>query len=501
MTDFHVGGPVPAASAAFVERSFQGKVRDAVVGGSWVLLLGPRQHGKTSAVIRLRSLLRDDGFLVAAIDMQELPPCDSYESLLEWWSSELAKELGVLEVSAPEGPGRGQLRTWVERIIPEGPPIVVLVDEASGISNDVWRNAFFGQLRAIANRQAAANPEDVLARLRFVFIGTFRPEALVSPNNSPFNVCTRVLTDDVTRDAALALWRNVSQTEADALIGQVHDLVGGQPYLIQLFYARMMNSERDARETAFRQTVAYLESGRDEHFSSLFSHIVGDASLCSIVNSLAYGSGIPNEPANYDFQYLEVLGLASIEDERLVIRNEFYRRIARASSQLRTVPGPAPAAQFLIPIPESDFAYMSDRYLAEIAYNAYRGAVVAYGERAYRLALAGFGATLEAVLIDCLVRLGSASLASAVSLSGASFASFEQPSDPASYRLVNLFKVAKGISQVSAQVSLSDVVRDWRNMIHPAVAARNYVPEEELAPEAQMASSLVCLLRRDLSKL
>ena len=384
-------------------------------------------------------------------------------------------------------------------IIPTGgPPVVVMIDEASSISDDSWRNAFFGQLRAIANRQAAASADDLLVRLRFVFIGTFRPETLVNPNNSPFNVCNRILTDDVTMDQAVELWRRVSDDPAPDLVERIYALVGGQPYLLQLMYSLVLGVGVEQRDRAFDEAVEYLESGHDEHFASLFSHVIGSGTLSSTVRSLASGSGLANEPANHDFQYLEVLGLAKVAGSLLVIRNDLYRRIALASTQLASEPTGSPPVQFLIPLLESDFAYMADVQLAELAFHTYIGAVASYGAASYRLSLAGFGSSLEAVLIDFLVSLSPNDLSTAVSASGASFSRFEDASDPWTFRLVTLFKVAKLVPRIRSQVELSEVVREWRNMIHPAVAARDYLPEEHLRPEAQMASALVCLFCRDL---
>jgi hypothetical protein len=74
----------------------------------------------------------------------------------------------------------------------------------------------------------------------------------------------------------------------------------------------------------------------------------------------------------------------------------------------------------------------------------------------------------------------------------------ETSTDPLTWRLVNLIQVAITRSELSATAKLVDSVRDWRNMIHPAVALQDFKHEIDLEPEARMASGLVCALLRDL---
>lgn len=495
--DFHVGGPVPLNSSAHSDRPFQNVVRSAVNAQRWVLLLGPRQHGKTTAVIRLREMLRSDGFSVAFVDLQGMPPCEDYGAFLSCWTHELAAELGVSDFQEPDGVHRNQLRKWLEAVVPSGPPLVVFLDEAANIPDESLRNTFYGQLRAIANRAAAASVDDISQRLRFVFVGTFRPETLVNPNNSPFNICIRIQPDDLSRDQVSELWQRISGEDSTAEADRVFELVGGQPYLVQLLFSRMVaetNSER-----RFQVASDYLMSGSDDHCANLFTNIVGDARLTSLVRELAVGDGLNYEPANQDFQHLVVLGVAKVEHERLKIRNELYRQLVRGSSQLADEPSISSSVHFLIPLPEENFRHMTSSELAEIAYRSYRGAVEAYKGGAYRLALAGFGSSLEALLIDFLTDLPPGDLARYVSRAHVQLNRWEVATDPSSFRLATLFKVAKKVPQIRAQAELSLIITDWRNLIHPAVAARDFVPEDDLQPEAQMASSLVCLFRREIA--
>ena len=92
--------------------------------------------------------------------------------------------------------------------------MVILIDEASNLKDDDWRNSFYGQLRAIANDRAIAKDGDIARRLRFVFAGTFRPESLlVSQSMKPepqmpptyASLCVRGQTSSHTTVLALSL--------------------------------------------------------------------------------------------------------------------------------------------------------------------------------------------------------------------------------------------------------------------------------------------------------
>lgn len=71
--------------------------------------------------------------------------------------------------------------------------ISTLIDEAPSIANDNFRNVFYGQIRAISTARAAAQPESLPRRVRFIFSGTFQPETLVNSVNSPSGSSLRPL--------------------------------------------------------------------------------------------------------------------------------------------------------------------------------------------------------------------------------------------------------------------------------------------------------------------
>src|SRR5689334_18114330 len=112
MCNFHLLGAVPIESQAYIVRPFEKEILNNILGTNWVLLLGPRQHGKTSSLIRVRNELITAGFDCAIVDLQAMPPCESYEELIEWFANRVAQAFGRILTYRPSGHQLRQLGTW-----------------------------------------------------------------------------------------------------------------------------------------------------------------------------------------------------------------------------------------------------------------------------------------------------------------------------------------------------------------------------------------------------
>ena len=198
MSEFHNQGAVPISSGAYIPRAFEEQVFGEVAVGRWVLLLGPRQHGKTTGLVRLNARFREGGFASVLVDLQGLPPCADFRKLLLWFTDQIGRNLGR-EIPRPRDENQADVAVWLDAAFAHGgPPPVVIIDEAGSIENTDFRNSFYGQIRQLSSLRADAPEGAIAKRIRFVFAGTFRPETLVHEQNSPFNVCQTVQTDDVS---------------------------------------------------------------------------------------------------------------------------------------------------------------------------------------------------------------------------------------------------------------------------------------------------------------
>src|SRR4030095_11038243 len=106
----------------------------------------------------------------------------------------------------------------------------------------------------------------------------------------------------------------------------------------------------------------------------------------------------------------------------------------------------------------------------------------------YRLALTGFGSAMEAMLIDFLIGQNTTALQTAVSAAlsdpdaarKARFTRYETQTDPKTWRFVNLINVEKKVRIAGTYPEPSHALRDWRNLVHPAVAMQQFVDQSKL---------------------
>jgi hypothetical protein len=329
---------------------------------------------------------------------------------------------------------------------------------------------------------------------------------LVDERNSPFNVCSRIETDDLTLEDATTLWHRVSEEDPGAFVEQAYDLVGGQPYLLQTVFAELDIAELPDREDVFNERIDNLRVGADDHFMAMFRRVLSDQALTQIVQRLVRDGNIQNEPASADFKFAQVVGIARRDSDRLVFRNQLYAayagtvpQLADDSAALRPVGRPG-----RIPLPSDNACdFMTDTQYEEIALSSYQGAVSAYNRGSYRLALVGFGIALEAVLVEWLLSLTTAELSAKVNdaqrHAQLRFEGRENQNDAATWRLVTLEKVARANpTAVVPHIQVPQSLRDLRNLVHPAKAVTHYHAEPALEPEARSASGMLDAALRDV---
>ncbi|MDR6772734.1 AAA-like domain-containing protein [Azospirillum sp. BE72] len=488
----HLHGPVPLDNAFYAERDFETTLVKEVQAGNWVLLLGPRQHGKTSAFLRLRKTLSDNATSTALVDLQKIPPFGTYTQLVAWFAKQVAAALEhAVEITQTD-----DLATALSEALPAGSaPVVILIDEASNIGNDEWRNSFFGQLRAISSERAIAKDGEIAKRLRFVFAGTFRPERLVAEANSPFNICERIDTTDLALADIVQLATAAGLAKPDQAAALIYDKVGGQPYLCQrLIQAGVGEGDPLA---AISKELERLAEGDSDHISNLFRRVASDEALVALVATAVDTGKVGSEAGNEDQRYLIVLGMFRRNKGALYFRNKLYAEVAALSPQFAKVENYGAKRAVLFALEIEAFASVASPELKEVAHNAQRGAVGAYQAGSNRLALAGFGTAMEAVLIDFLQRQSPRDLRTAAAKCKQTRSNWFKPTDPTSWALVDLMRGVRSLLNLG-DVDIPENLREWRNLIHPGACLSNYQQDKDLAPEVCTAAGQLQIVLRDL---
>lgn len=487
----HLHGPVPVDDDIYAPREFEVELARNVQAGRWILFLGPRQHGKTSAFYRLQKGLTENSMSVVLVDLQRTPPFKDYAALVGWFARTVAKGLKH-EVTIQD---TDDLAAALEDALPNGnSPVIVLVDEASSVSNDEWRNSFFGQLRAISSERASAPDGHIAKRLRFVFAGTFRPETLVAEANSPFNICERIDTTDLSCDDVIELSSVAGAQDPKGSGTSIFDFVGGQPFLVQKLLDSILDAEDEA--AALQNAIERLAEGDSEHLGNLFRRVLADENLRAIVTRVIADGSIPVEAGDDDQKYLVVLGLLKREKGKLLFRNKLYAEIASNSPQLTELGTVEAPKAVIFALPKDAFNKLKSKELKEIAFTAQIGAVGAYKSGSNRLALAGLGTAMEAALIDFLSQLVTADLAKAAAQCK-NKGPFFKGNDPSTWTLVDLMRGARKLLN-KGDLDIPENLREWRNLIHPGACLRSYKEDHVLAPEVCTAAGQLQIVLRDL---
>lgn len=504
MSEFHTRGAVPVESPAYVVRDFEERVFVVLSKTNWVLLLGPRQHGKSSSLVRLKTRVEEEGMVCARIDLQQLGMQEDYGSVLRDICRKIARQCKTVIAAEPED--TEDLEAWLEATLPAEGRIVLLVDEAAAIKPE-FRNTFYGQLRSIAN--GGSDGANVAKRLVCLFSGTFIPEKLVEDsNNSPFNVCAWVFTSDLNLDQANELYISVMKEPNPEVVQAAFDYVGGQPYLLQRIFDDLAQVAPDERLGELEKALSTLKQGGDDgHSSSLFKQVLTYSALPDLIADMLERGSIADVPADNEVQFLITVGLAKKDGSRIIFRNSFYRDIAALSPQFSRAPqiNVGEGTARLYAVDQSVFGFIADVPTREIIWTAYNAGVNCYDNKDFRLALVAFGSALEGILQIWLRSLSAADLAGAVNRAKTTTnytkadIKTSDEGDPMKWTFVNLMRVTRESVAGRKMVEPDHALREWRNLIHPAVAVANYYKNEALEPEARQAHAMLDAAIRDVA--
>jgi hypothetical protein len=307
----------------------------------------------------------------------------------------------------------------------------------------------------------------------------------VAEANSPFNVCERIDTTDLALNDIVRLAEGAGLAKHEQTASLIHDGVGGQPYLIQ----RLIQLGLGADDTAAAITaeLEQLAEGHGDHISNLFRRVASDEALVSLVSTAVDAGKVGIEPGNEDQRYLIILGLFRREKGALYFRNKLYASVAALSPQFAQVEINEAKRAVLFALERDAFATVTSAELKEIAYNAQSGAVGAYRAGSNRLALAGLGTAMEAVLIDFLQQRSPQDLSQAAAQCKQTRGPWYDASDPATWALVDLMRGVRSLLGLG-DVDIPENLREWRNLIHPGACLKSYKPDEDLAPEVCTAA-------------
>jgi hypothetical protein len=203
----------------------------------YIAVLGARQTGKTTLLLRLRDLLGESCVCVvmdlSLLRAQEARAC--FRLVAFHLIGELRAVLGNENIPAQLPPVDGAV-DFVEflRVLAEGlplPRVVLLLDEVGALSPEA-SDIFFNTLRTVFSQ--GRGQSNALTKYLFVFSGAVDLYQLTTGANSPLNICEKLYLQDFELadvQRIVAQFHRLGVTMAPHAAEAVYEQAGGHPYL------------------------------------------------------------------------------------------------------------------------------------------------------------------------------------------------------------------------------------------------------------------------------
>lgn len=354
-TQFKTGGALTDVDAAvYVRRQAEREILDLLKGMEYLLVIEPRQQGKTSLINYLSRHPELSGTVFIYIDIATIDGT----SVGSWYRSLCLRITAQLKSAKTPvdrtGAGSWYRSLWLRVVaqLKRGvfhqtlPPIaqtnqewrdflsglalvfesrkrnlVIALDEIGSPIPDA--TGFFSILRDVFNSRQA---EPHFRNLTFLLTGAFHPRDLVGDSKlSPFNIAHRVRLPDFTVDQISRLVTNIvpSFEQADALAARIYFWTSGQPYLTQRICTYLgPGSTADDVDVAIER----LRREDENHLPPILKRLDADKIARSYVERLLGGEKIRFFPTENSVQaQLEILGVIKADfDGYCVLRNRLY---------------------------------------------------------------------------------------------------------------------------------------------------------------------------------
>lgn len=322
------------------------EVRELIERKSYFVIHGPRQSGKTTAMLELAEELTSEGRYAAVVVSMEVgapfpdDPGVAEQAILSSWRQSAAARLPQeLQPSPWSLTGIGQrlgaaLSTWSREL---SRPLVLFMDEVDSLGDESLVSVL-RQLRAGYPDRPGSFPWSLaligMRDVRDYRVASGGTDPLHSA--SPFNIkVTSLAMRKFTRDEVTALLlqhtRETGQTFTPQALHHVFYLTEGQPWLVNALAAQATDTVvRDRSKTVGKADIEnakeILIARQDTHLDSLAERL-REERVRQVIEPILAGRSLGNVPAD-DLRFVVDLGLCRhASDGGLVIANPIYREV------------------------------------------------------------------------------------------------------------------------------------------------------------------------------
>ncbi len=348
---FAVGSPLHAVRASYIRRPADELFYEALLAGRYCHVIAPDQSGKTSLVAATAERLKNNGALVATLDLEQLALRDAGTDAGRFYYSVAYRILRQLRI-------RFELQAWwqdksllsnrqrfhefySEIVLGQtSNPVVIIIDEVQCVEHLPFTDQLLTSVR-LAHDARTTDPE--FTRLTFGLCGECDPSSLVEVAElSPFQVTQSIPLRDFNREeiSLFATELNMAPEAAALALDRIHYWTGGHPYLTQKL-ARAVS--RDAPGDDIDAFVDGIVSQQLTHRASLgneplLSHVQRRVledprcdQLLNLYGRIRKGVEVPTDLGSVLQRRLIALGLFTINERgELELRNRIYGEVFTA---------------------------------------------------------------------------------------------------------------------------------------------------------------------------
>lgn len=380
---FTVGPPLHAVRGGYIRRRADDALFNAVAAGRHAHVIAPSQCGKSSLIAATTERLRNNGFIVAKLDLAQITERDGGTDAGRWYYSiayRLMRQLR-LKIDLQDWwqdkailSNRQRLVEFYIEVILQNirECVVVFIDDIQRVEDLPFSEQLLSSVRAAHN---ARSTEPDFQRLIFVLSGEGDPYSLFSDASlSPFDVSQAIVLDDFTRpDLDLfATELNLPPAAAPIALDRIYYWTNGQPYLTQKM-GRTLARERVSGDIeghvdriAEQQLAGRAALHSEPHMSHVHRRVVADRQdfepMLNLYGRLRKGIAVAYDPDSRQQRKLIATGLVVVDDDaQLAVRNRLYEAVFTARWANRNLPlhwrGPAVVAAAIILLMAIPFWY------------------------------------------------------------------------------------------------------------------------------------------------
>ena len=325
---FKVGGALTDDDAAiYITRQAEREIINGLSKMEYLLIIEPRQQGKTSLINFLIRYPEAHKPILIYIDISAIDRATQerfYGSLYARLVEQLdGIYINQINIAAPINhvQWRSLLSSLAHIIKAKQTKLVISLDEIGTPMPDAI--GFFSVLRDLYNSRQA---EPHLKCLTFILVGAFNPRDLIDDLQiSPFNVAKRIRLPDFTLQQVWGLISTFPTTknQVDLIAARIYYWTDGQPYLTQRICSYIKS---DSSLIDIDGAIDRFRREDDNHIPQLLNHIRCNDPLRLYLRRILAGEKIKFYPSENQYQsQLEILGIIKADNNGYcVIRNRIY---------------------------------------------------------------------------------------------------------------------------------------------------------------------------------